>query len=61
VLIFLDSKIVSSEQAKEIGIGAQILKDMGIRSIRLLTTNVDAEFVGLGGFGLNVSAKIDIG
>jgi 3,4-dihydroxy 2-butanone 4-phosphate synthase/GTP cyclohydrolase II len=60
-LIFLVTKTISSEQAKEIGIGAQILKDMGIRSIRLLTTNVDTEFVGLGGFGLDVSSKIDIG
>ena len=61
LLIFLDSKRVSKEQAKEIGVGAQILKDLGVKSIRLLTTNVEAEFVGLGGFGLGVAEKIDIG
>jgi 3,4-dihydroxy 2-butanone 4-phosphate synthase/GTP cyclohydrolase II len=61
LLIFLDTKILSREQAKEIGIGAQILKELGIRGIRLLTANVDAEFVGLSGFGLDVVEKIDIG
>ncbi|WP_457606655.1 bifunctional 3,4-dihydroxy-2-butanone 4-phosphate synthase/GTP cyclohydrolase II [Nitratifractor sp.] len=61
LLIFLDSKSISREQAKEIGVGAQILKDLGVRSIRLLTTNVETEFVGLSGFGLDVVEKIDIG
>ncbi|ADV46302.1 bifunctional 3,4-dihydroxy-2-butanone 4-phosphate synthase/GTP cyclohydrolase II [Nitratifractor salsuginis] len=61
LLIFLDSKTVSKEQAKEIGVGAQILQDLGVRSIKLLTTNVETEFVGLSGFGLDVVEKIDIG
>jgi len=61
LLIFLDSKTISKEQAKEIGVGAQILQDLGVKSIRLLTTNVETEFVGLGGFGLDVVEKIDIG
>jgi len=61
LLIFLDSKTVSKEQAKEIGVGAQILQDLGVRSIRLLTTNMETEFVGLSGFGLDVVEKIDIG
>jgi len=61
LLIFLDSKTVSKEQAKEIGVGAQILQDLGVKSIKLLTTNVETEFVGLGGFGLDVIEKIDIG
>ena len=60
VLIFLDTKTISKEQAKEFGVGAQILKDLGIRNIRLLTTNTDTEFVGLGGFGLDVIEKIEI-
>ncbi len=60
LLIFLDSKIVSKEQAKEIGVGAQILQDLGVRSIKLLTTNMEAEFIGLSGFGLDVISKIDI-
>ncbi len=60
LLIFLDTQRVSDEQAKEIGVGAQILKDLGVKNIRLLTTNVETEFVGLGGFGLGVSEKIDV-
>jgi len=61
LLIFLDSKTLSKEQAKEIGVGAQILQDLGVKSIRLLTTNIETEFVGLGGFGLDVVEKIDVG
>jgi len=60
ILIFLDTKIISKEQAKEFGIGAQILKDMGIKNIKLLTTNKETEFVGLSGFGLDVIEKIEI-
>ncbi len=58
VLIFLDSKTISKEQAREFGVGAQILKDLGIKNINLLTTNAETEFVGLGGFGLDVVEKI---
>lgn len=58
VLIFLDSKVISNEQAREYGVGAQILKDMGIKDINLITTHKDTEFVGLSGFGLNVVEKI---
>jgi 3,4-dihydroxy 2-butanone 4-phosphate synthase/GTP cyclohydrolase II len=60
VLIFLDTKTISKEQAKEFGVGAQILKDLGIEHIKLLTENVDTEFVGLSGFGLNVVEKMVI-
>ena len=60
VLIFLDTKTISKEQAKEFGVGAQIVKDLGIEHIKLLTENIDTEFVGLSGFGLNVVEKIVI-
>ncbi len=60
VLVFLDTKTISKEQAREFGVGAQILKDLGIRNINLLTTNTETEFVGLGGFGLDVVEKIEI-
>jgi len=60
ILIFLDTKVISHEQAKEFGVGAQILKDLGIKNINLLTTNKETEFVGLGGFGLDVVEKIEI-
>jgi len=58
VLIFLDTKVISKEQAKEYGIGAQIVKDLGIENINLLTSTKDTEFIGLSGFGLNVVKKI---
>ena len=60
VLVFLDTKIISQEQAKEFGVGAQILKDLGIKNINLLTSNKDTEFVGLAGFGLDVVEKIEV-
>lgn len=60
VIIFLDTKMISKEQAREFGVGAQILTDLGIKEINLLTTNIDTEFVGLAGFGLDVVEKIEI-
>ena len=60
VLVFLDTKVISSEQVKEFGVGAQILKDLGIKNINLLTTNTKTEFVGLAGFGLDVVEKIEV-
>jgi len=61
VLVFLDTKVISHEQAKEFGVGAQILKDLGIKNINLLTTNIETEFVGLAGFGLDVVSKVEVG
>jgi len=60
VIIFLDTKVISHEQAKEFGVGAQILKDLGVKNINLLTSKKDTEFVGLAGFGLDVVEKIVI-
>jgi len=60
VLVFLDTKVISHEQAKEFGVGAQILKDLGIKNINLLTTNKETEFVGLAGFGLDVVSKVEV-
>jgi 3,4-dihydroxy 2-butanone 4-phosphate synthase / GTP cyclohydrolase II len=60
ILVFLDTQTISHEQAKEFGVGAQILKDLGISKIKLLTTNAETEFVGLAGFGLDVVEKIII-
>jgi 3,4-dihydroxy 2-butanone 4-phosphate synthase/GTP cyclohydrolase II len=59
VCVFLDTMTISKEQAKEYGVGAQILKDLGIEHIKLLTSNKDTEFIGLAGFGLNVVEKIE--
>lgn len=44
-----------SRQWREIGLGAQILKDLGITSIRLLAST-KRTYVGLAGFGIEIVA-----
>src|SRR3984957_20271279 len=44
-----------TRQWREIGLGAQILKDLGVNSIRLLTTSRPMTFVGLSGFGIEIA------
>ena len=44
---------------RDYGIGAQILRDLGVVSMRLLTNN-PRKFVGLDGFGLSVSETVAI-
>ena len=44
---------------RDYGIGAQILVDLGLRSIRILTNN-PKKIVGLEGYGLNVTDQIPI-
>ncbi len=44
-----------SRQWREIGLGAQILKDLGITSIKLLTSR-QRTYVGLGGFGIEIES-----
>jgi len=44
-----------TRQWREIGLGAQILKDLGISSIRLLAST-KRTYVGLGGFGIEIVA-----
>ena len=60
LLVFLNTMIISHEQAKEFGVGAQILKDLGVKNINLITSNKDTEFVGLAGFGLDVTSKVEM-
>ena len=43
-----------SRQWREIGLGAQILRDLGIRSIRLLAS-AKRTYVGLAGFGIEIT------
>ena len=47
------SEEVRSRQWREVGLGAQILKDLGISSIRLLAGS-KWNYVGLGGFGIEI-------
>jgi 3,4-dihydroxy 2-butanone 4-phosphate synthase/GTP cyclohydrolase II len=42
-----------TRQWREIGLGAQILKDLGIASIRLLAST-KRTYVGLAGFGIEI-------
>ncbi|MBI3300326.1 MAG: bifunctional 3,4-dihydroxy-2-butanone-4-phosphate synthase/GTP cyclohydrolase II [Elusimicrobia bacterium] len=44
---------------REYGIGAQILADLGLTTIRLLTNN-PRKIVGLGAFGLRVSGRVPL-
>ncbi len=43
-----------TRQWREIGLGAQILKDLGVHSIRLLTS-ARMTYVGLSGFGIEIA------
>jgi 3,4-dihydroxy 2-butanone 4-phosphate synthase/GTP cyclohydrolase II len=49
------SEAERQRQWREIGLGAQILKDLGISSIRLLTS-AKHRYVGLAGFGIEIVA-----
>ena len=49
------SEAARTRQWREIGLGAQILKDLGISSIRLLAS-AKRTYVGLGGFGIEIVA-----
>jgi 3,4-dihydroxy 2-butanone 4-phosphate synthase/GTP cyclohydrolase II len=49
------SQAERNRQWREIGLGAQILRDLGISSIRLLTS-AEHRYVGLAGFGIEIVA-----
>jgi 3,4-dihydroxy 2-butanone 4-phosphate synthase/GTP cyclohydrolase II len=48
------SEAARTRQWREVGLGAQILKDLGISSIRLLTS-ARFTYVGLAGFGIEIT------
>ncbi|MDD2789237.1 MAG: bifunctional 3,4-dihydroxy-2-butanone 4-phosphate synthase/GTP cyclohydrolase II [Sulfurimonas sp.] len=61
VLVFINKTTHQDNAAmKEIGTGAQILKSLGVCKMNLITSMKQTEFVGLGGFGLEVQETIDI-
>ena len=43
-----------TRQWREVGVGAQILRDLGVSSIRLLTSRRPTTYVGLSGFGIEI-------
>ncbi|KAJ6811918.1 putative bifunctional riboflavin biosynthesis protein RIBA 1, chloroplastic [Iris pallida] len=45
--------------SREYGIGAQILQDLGVRTMRLLTNN-PAKYIGLKGYGLSVVGRVPL-
>jgi 3,4-dihydroxy 2-butanone 4-phosphate synthase / GTP cyclohydrolase II len=54
------SEAARQREWREIGLGAQILKDLGISSIRLLTS-AEHRYVGLAGFGIEIASSEPIG
>jgi 3,4-dihydroxy 2-butanone 4-phosphate synthase/GTP cyclohydrolase II len=42
-----------NKQWREVGVGAQILRDLGVTSIRHLTSSVH-DYKGLSGFGIEI-------
>jgi 3,4-dihydroxy 2-butanone 4-phosphate synthase/GTP cyclohydrolase II len=59
VLLFINKPSNQNSGMKEYGIGAQILKLLGVKHMRLIAESKTADFAGLGGFGLNVVEIID--
>ncbi len=56
-LIFLEKSPNTNPYMKEYGIGAQILNFLEFKDIHLLTTQQGKEFVGISGFGLQVTKE----
>ena len=52
-----DTARTRNEEWLEIGMGAQILRDLGLSSIRLLSSR-ERHYVGLSGFGIEISDTI---
>src|SRR5579871_4753336 len=44
-----------TRQWREVGLGAQILRELGVNSIRLLTPSRRMTYVGLSGFGIEIA------
>jgi len=60
VLLFINNPDRHHANVKEFGVGAQILKTLGVKHMRLITDESAPSFVGLGGFGLEVTEVINL-
>jgi len=60
VLVFLDSNHENRDAIKDFGVGAQILSNLGIEVIKLLSSGGKHSFVGITGFGLEIKEEIAI-
>lgn len=60
VLLFINKPNHQQANIKEYGIGAQILKVLGVRHMRLIANAKTADFAGLSGFGLDVVETINL-
>ena len=54
-----NEKLGFKPDQRDYGIGAQILRDLGVRTMRLLTNN-PRKFVGLEGYGLSVTESVPL-
>jgi len=54
-----NEKLGFGEDLRDYGMGAQILHDLGVRKIRLLTNN-PKKVIGLGGYGLEIIEQLPI-
>ena len=57
-IIFMSN--TSDDKQKEFGIGAQILKDLGVEKLHLISKNDKNEFFGLKGFGIEIIDTIKV-
>uniref|UniRef100_A0A2N9HX81 GTP cyclohydrolase II domain-containing protein n=1 Tax=Fagus sylvatica TaxID=28930 RepID=A0A2N9HX81_FAGSY len=46
--------------SREYGLGAQILRDLGVRTMRLMTNNPAKKYIGLKGYGLAIAGRVPL-
>jgi 3,4-dihydroxy 2-butanone 4-phosphate synthase / GTP cyclohydrolase II len=51
------SALQRMQRWRKVGVGAQILRDLGVRSIAVMTTS-ERQYVGLGGFGIEITETV---
>ena len=55
------AEATSEERQRDLGVGSQILRDLGIGKIKLLTNNPSRPLTGIDSFGLTISEFVAIG